>query len=154
MGLAPVRSALDSRRRRRRSAQRQHPPHGLENRFGMLLRGDAGQSVNPGIERARRELAGGQAQDDRCARREGTDPPHQLAVAHAGHGCAEQDQPEAGDGEHLERSFQALLMPQPDVRLEDTMNEGVHEERFQRVPLQQEDRGQTERGFPESINLR
>jgi hypothetical protein len=70
-----------------------------------------------------------------------------------GDGCR-QDQPEAGHGEHLERSLEPLLMPQPELSPEDPVDEGVDEERFQGIPLQQEDRGEIERGFLESINLR
>lgn len=77
----------------------------------MLLGRDAGHPVDPRIEWHGRQLVGRQTQDDRRPWRQIADPPHELAVAHAGHGCAEKDQPEAGDGEYLERNFQALLMP-------------------------------------------
>jgi hypothetical protein len=45
-----------------------------------------------------------------------------------------------------------LLMPQPDVRREDSMEQGLDEQGLQRIPLNQEDRGQAEWGFVEFAN--
>jgi hypothetical protein len=87
----------------------------------MLLRGHPGQSVDAGIEKrpggnspgASRRTIGVRGAARGPAARAGADP---------GTG-APKDQPEAGHGEHFERSLEPLLMPQPDLSPEDPVDE-------------------------------
>ena len=93
-------------------------------------------------------LVGWQPKDNRRPGREAADPSHEPAIADAGEGRTQENKPEAGDGEQLEGDLQVLFMPQPDVRPQHPIDQRVHTERFQGIPLQQEDCRQAEWGAP------
>ena len=106
----------------------------------MLFRCHGHSGIDAWGVRVTLPLGRGEPEQDWCPRRDRTNPLHQLPVADKRQRRrAHQDEPEAGHGEHFERSVESLLIPQEHVRSEDMADQRVHEGCFEVLSLNQED---------------